>query len=291
MLAVLLMLASLAVADEGPTVAPSLVAQRGGRWLVEASGIGWTPGTTVAVYLEEVRPDPRGGEPIVGLRYAGDARISWVGPDLIELLPERPEVVAAGTGVRLGEPLGAEPTPAWVPPGPHPVAVVESAPEPVAPPREASEPFEPAWTRAVSGEALGRLTDEPGLPQALVVEGGFTGDGYDTGAAWGAVGWQLRPPVGPGQIEVRLEGLRGERWVEGKGDEPYATEPAVGYWLLGRVDTAGVGLGVYGVLGAGVDERAGTKSFRGIGGKWRQVELIFRHWAERVAKRLGAARS
>ena len=42
------------------------------------------PGGVVAVYVEEIRPDPSGA-PMTGLRYAGDARLVWVGEGLVEL--------------------------------------------------------------------------------------------------------------------------------------------------------------------------------------------------------------
>ena len=44
-------------------------------------------------------------------------------------------------------------------------------------------------------------------------------------------------------------------------------------------------------LAAGVDRRVGTKTLRGVGGEWKQVELTFQMWAERLRKRLAGARS
>jgi|GEM_PF-3049288 len=226
---------------------PQVIQVRADTVLVGTPGEGWTPGQTVAVYVAEARPDPRTDEPVQGLRYAGDARIVWVGPELVALVLAYPVAIAAGTPVRLGSPQGGEPTPAWQAPAP-----VAAAP----PPEPPAEPRPPSGlVQGLMAVHLGQVHDDDATwPQALALEGGLIGDGYDTGAGWGAVAWSLRPPEGPGRVEVRLEGLRGERWVTGKGDEPHATEPAVGYWLLTRVDTAGVGLAAYGVLGAGVDD-------------------------------------
>ncbi|UCE87045.1 MAG: DUF3313 domain-containing protein [Deltaproteobacteria bacterium] len=39
-------------------------------------------------------------------------------------------------------------------------------------------------------------------------------------------------------------------------------------------------------LAAAVDERAGAKTLRGIGGKWKDVENAFAYWAERLRERL-----
>jgi hypothetical protein len=43
-------------------------------------------------------------------------------------------------------------------------------------------------------------------------------------------------------------------------------------------------------LMAGVDARAGTKTFRGMTGKWSDVEEAFDFWAERLRKRLESLR-
>ena len=39
-------------------------------------------------------------------------------------------------------------------------------------------------------------------------------------------------------------------------------------------------------LAAAVDERAGAKTLRGLGGKWKDVYNAFDHWAEQLANRL-----
>jgi hypothetical protein len=44
-------------------------------------------------------------------------------------------------------------------------------------------------------------------------------------------------------------------------------------------------------LAAAVDERAGAKSLRGIGGKWKDVDNAFKYWAERIQKRLAELRT
>lgn len=44
-------------------------------------------------------------------------------------------------------------------------------------------------------------------------------------------------------------------------------------------------------LAAVVDERAGGKTLRGLGGKWKDVDNAFRYWAERLRTRLGELRA
>lgn len=44
-------------------------------------------------------------------------------------------------------------------------------------------------------------------------------------------------------------------------------------------------------LGAAVDERAGAKTLRGLGGKWKDVDNAFQYWAERIRKRLAELRA
>jgi hypothetical protein len=44
-------------------------------------------------------------------------------------------------------------------------------------------------------------------------------------------------------------------------------------------------------LAAAVDERAGAKTLRGIGGKWKDVDNAFKYWAERIQKRLAELRA
>ena len=43
-------------------------------------------------------------------------------------------------------------------------------------------------------------------------------------------------------------------------------------------------------LGAAVDERAGGKTLRGIGGKWKDVDNAFDYWAQRLRERLASLR-
>ena len=44
-------------------------------------------------------------------------------------------------------------------------------------------------------------------------------------------------------------------------------------------------------LAAAVDERAGAKTLRGIGGKWKDVDNAFKYWAERIRTRLAELRA
>ncbi len=44
-------------------------------------------------------------------------------------------------------------------------------------------------------------------------------------------------------------------------------------------------------LAAAVDERAGAKTLRGIGGKWKDVDNAFNYWAEKIRKRLAELRA
>jgi hypothetical protein len=43
-------------------------------------------------------------------------------------------------------------------------------------------------------------------------------------------------------------------------------------------------------LAAAVDERAGAKTLRGLGGKWKDVDNAFQYWAERLRERLAEER-
>jgi YD repeat-containing protein len=258
-----------ALAQEAEPPPPKVLRSNNGKLLVGILGSDWTPGQTVAVYLADPRLDPRTGELIPGLRYGGDARITWVGLDMIELHLAHPAPIPPGTVVSLGTPRSGGPTAAYQPrkvaaapvpeiPAPEPIQ------EPAPPPPPPTLPF---YALDLTGQDLGSLHDTPAeWPQSVALEGGFTGDGYGTGAGWGAVEWSVRPALGPGQVEIRLEGLRGERWVQGKDDEPHATEPAIGYWLLARVDSPGVGVGVFAVLGAGVDD-VGPTAALGLGAR------------------------
>jgi len=243
------------VAPESLPSDPEVLLSDGSRLLLAVEDPAFSPGVRLALYVTELRPDPRTGERVPGHRYAGDARVAWVGPDLVELALAHPGPVAEGTAVTLGPPLAAAPTPAWRAPEPEPLPreVVVAAAPPPAPPPPPPEPF--FFDVDLTGAELGRVTDGPALhPMSVALEGGFAGDGYGTGFGWGAVAWSVRPQRGPARVELRLEGLRGERWVEGKGDEPWSTEPAAGYWLLGRVDSPGVGLAGFATVGAGVDD-------------------------------------
>jgi hypothetical protein len=42
---------------------------------------------------------------------------------------------------------------------------------------------------------------------------------------------------------------------------------------------------------AAVDERAGAKTLRGIGGKWKDVDNAFKYWSEQIQKRLAELRA
>jgi hypothetical protein len=44
-------------------------------------------------------------------------------------------------------------------------------------------------------------------------------------------------------------------------------------------------------LAAAVDERAGAKTLRGLGGKWKDVDNAFNYWAEKIRKRLAELRA
>lgn len=206
----------------------------GAHLLVATEAAELRPGGAVAVYVEERRPDPRGGER-VGLRYAGDARLIWVGEGLVELdLAPGAEAPPEGR-VILGDPRGLAPTPPWTPPPPPVVAQVEAPPAPPPPPKPPPHP--PRETQ-----------------RGLVATGGWAGDGYGTGAGAATLAWTWRPPKGPGLVSVGLEGLRGQRWVQGTdADEPWAREDVAATWLWTRLDTPGVGLALIGGLGLGVD--------------------------------------
>jgi len=222
------------------------------------------PGDEVGVYAADPRRDPRTGELVDGFRYAGDGTVTWRAP-LVEVQLTRPGSLREGGALVIGTPLGRPPTPAWRPEPvvaePEPLA---SVPAPVAePPRARSRPLRSALAplgRDLDGRVLGsvharHLERFGGRRNALRTWGGFAGDGYDSGAATGGVAWIGRPRRGPARVEVGVEGLRGQRWVqgEGEGDEEWGLEPAVGYWMWSRVDSAGLGLAVFGGLGAGVD--------------------------------------
>ena len=197
------------------------------------------PGGVVAVYVEEIRPDPSGA-PMTGLRYAGDARLVWVGEGLVELALAEGAAPPETGRVILGDSRGLPPTPPWRPPAPAPELAVEPLVE--AP----TEPPPPP-----DRERSARVT--PALQSGLLASGGWAGDGYGTGAGALTLAWTWRPSRGPGLVMIGLEGLRGQRWAEGDETEPWAKEAVAATWLWTRLDTAGVGLALIGGLGLGVD--------------------------------------
>lgn len=259
----LLALTRPAWADE---IEGSTLQLHGDHLLASAPTEGLRPGGTVAVYVEERRPDPRGGE-VVGLRYAGDARLVWVSDGLVELaLAEGAEAPAEGR-VLLGSPRGLAPTPPWSPP-PPPVAPPSVEAPAAAPAALATAPVErevrpshlPGLGEDLDGAPLGDLhARRDGPASAIIASGGWAGDGYDTGAGAAALTWRYRPTRGPGEVSVGLEGSRGRRWVQGASDDdPWATEAVAGAWLWTRMDSASVGFGLSGGLGLGVDAEGPT---------------------------------
>ncbi len=244
--------------------------QLDGARLLLSVPLDWAvqPGGAVAVYVEELRPDPRGGT-LTGLRYAGDARLLWVGEGVLELaLVEGAAPPAAGRVV-LGEPRGLPPTPPWAPPpAPAPPPVIEADPLPRAEAladahrtRERREVALPGLSFDLEGAPLGTVhAAREGGEQAVIAWGGYAADGYGTGAGTAGAAWRLRPERGPALIEIGLESMRGERWAEAEeateeiaADERYAREAVAGAWLWTRVDTAGLGLAAVMGAGLGVD--------------------------------------
>lgn len=242
---------ALAPADR-PRLEGALLAREGARLRVAVPTEGMVPGGELALYVEELRLGPDGA-PLSGLRYAGDARLIWVGPGQIELELAPGAAPPAEGRVLLGPARGLKPTPPWTPP-PPPVAAAPPPPPPAARARQERAPL-PGIGFDTAGSPLGTLHDHPSGPrQALVLSGGWAGDGYGTGAGTGAIAWRLSPKKGPGRVEIGLEGLGGERWVEGAGeDEPWGTEPVAGAWLWTRLDGAAIGLAPIVGLGLGVD--------------------------------------
>jgi hypothetical protein len=257
----LALLATLAFADPTPSVDGTTIQRDGGRILVQAVPGDLRPGGLVAVYVAEARPDPRGGDQ-VGLRYAGDAVVTWVGVDLVALELLASQAPAAGEAVVLGPPTGLAPTARWAPPTPPepapagPVAGLDSGHlTPVYSPREhRPNPVVVAVTSDADHRPLGSTHDraEP-HPQALTAWGGFAGTGYGTGLGAAGLTWSFTPAHGPGRVAIGLEGTRSRRWVAGTADEPSGQELAAGYWLWTDVDGAGVGLAVLAGAGIGVD--------------------------------------
>ncbi|MBT3218429.1 MAG: hypothetical protein HN348_05005 [Proteobacteria bacterium] len=225
------------------------------------------PGREVAVYLWDQRQHPVSGQLFSGMRYGGDGRIVWQGESHVEIqLFDQFQQVHNHHGVILGEPQGQAPTPAWRPPIPVDVAPVDEAPAPqetgvdthvavvepeatIAVKKERPRPFE-----RIKNTYLERYD---GRRQSLVISGGWAGDGHNSGAGLGSVGWRYHPRKGLGLVELGLEGLRSNRWVTSDvdelGDDEYTSrEPALAYWLWTRLDSPGT-IAVFGGLGAGVD--------------------------------------
>ena len=246
----LLLWAAPAAAEERSGEARGL---DGDHLRVEIEAPALRPGGAVALYVEEARPDGQGGW-IVGLRYAGDARLVWVGAGLVELVLAEGAAAPGAGQVILGDPRGLPPTPPWTPP-----ALAEARPpEPPAPEAPAPAPpppvERPARDRHLS--AAGSVHGDPrssALSRGLAAGGGWAGDGYGTGAGLATLAWAWRPERGPGLVVIGLEGLRGQRWAQGDETEPWAREAVAATWLWTRMDTPGVGLALFGGLGLGVD--------------------------------------
>jgi hypothetical protein len=208
-------------------------------WIAPVGAVG-LPGESVGLYFADPRPDPRTGALTDGLRYGGDARITWVGADLVELALAHPDqVVPVGARVVLDAPRDQPPTAAWTappPPAPAPVLAKE------------------AWKAHVPATRLRDLA--PGPPSALVIAGGTARDGFGTGAAVGRIAWTTWPARGPGRVEVAVDGVRGLRWVAPEGgDEPPSTEIAAGYAVWTTLETAGAHTAGWAGLGLGVGDQ------------------------------------
>jgi hypothetical protein len=242
--------------DDGPTEVQGersgVVLEAGVRELViTLAGAELRPGRSVGVFLSDLRPDPRTGELVSGLRYAGDGRVTWAGGALARIGLDSTAGAEVGDRIVLGEATGSAATPAYVPPRP-PVA----APDPPVPPPvvSARAPAPLPFETDDSGARLGSVHYDDRSGQSLVLWAGYADHGYDDALGTGGVAWRLRPRRGPALVEIGLDGLRTRRWVAGSSaEEPYGSEPVVGYWLWGRVDSPGLGLAVIGALGAGVD--------------------------------------
>jgi hypothetical protein len=256
--------------DDAPRGA--LISVEGDRLVLALEQGAPQPGRAVAIYAAARRVDPRSGEVVEGLRYAGDGRITWAGPGLVEIQRGVSDALPPGTAVVLGPALGLVAAPRWAP---EPEVVVdEGSPEPAGDEVSVAEvsgseaavvgeaervareraPAGPGFD--LSGARLGRVQDAPvygDRRQGLRASAGVANDAWGSGAAIGAVAWRARPARGPGLVEIGLEGLQGRRWLEGSGEEDYALEPAVSYRIFARVDSPGVGLALIAGLGAGVD--------------------------------------
>lgn len=216
----LLFLALAANATEG-----AVLAQRADRLLVETAGEVGLPGRVVGVYFADPRPDPRTGALSTGVRYAGDGRVTWVGPGMAEIALFHPDQVAApGDRVVLDLAQDEEPTAAWEVPAP-----------PTPPPDEA--PNQVIRER----RAVVRLRDlSPRPPQSVTLAGGSARDGFGTGVATARVAWETISERGPGRLSIAVDGIRGQRWVEPEGGtETPSTEIAAGYAVWTLLETPG----------------------------------------------------
>ncbi len=257
--------------------AGTLLAGDGGQLTLEIASEALLPGGEVAVYVSDLRPDPRTGKTVAGLRYAGDGRIVWVGEGLVQITLWNPDqMLPEGAFVQLGEPMSAPPTPEYSPPEPEPAPEPDPDPEPDPEPEPEPEPapeavfeLEPepeinlltSLNSTTAGEILvdsrtayaSRYGDRR---QAVRLGAGWSDDGFRSGAGVGGVAWRLYPQKGPGLVEIGLDGVRAQRWVaaevKSKGEES-ALEPAVGYWLWTRLDTPGNGVAGLSALAMGVD--------------------------------------
>jgi len=269
-IAVLSLLVSPVVAADSPD-AGILIAADGVQLTVEIATDTLLPGSIVAIYVGDLRPDPRTGEAVDGLRYGGDGRIIWVGDGLVQVALSYPEQgIEPGAVVELGAPMKATPTPAWRPPEPEPdpppddKAVPEPEPTPVAlnePKTSSGAEFLSYFNTTTSGDVLpssrAAFTSRYGdRRQSIRAGAGWSDDGFGSGAGVGGLAWRMVPQKGPGLIEIGLDGVRANRWVAGdvklKGEEA-GLEPAIGYWLWTRLDTAGNGLAGISGLALGVD--------------------------------------
>ncbi len=280
----LLLLTTLAQAQpEPPATAPvapamHLLAQQGTQLTLLMDGdVGHLPGDTVGVYLWEARPDPRTGEMLAGSRYAGDARVVWVGGDLVMLeLVHTPQALELDRPVELGASRSSKPTIPWVPavanpPAPEPtpplvaqtetVLPEESPPDPDMPlpplhhPGDASDDL-PKKTRSRSAIGVAHADHYGGRRQQVSAHLDWSDDGHQTGTGLGELRWSTWPEKTVGAVHISLQGLRGMRWVSPENrtkKEPWARAPAAGYWLWTRVETPGVDVAVTGGLAVGVN--------------------------------------
>jgi len=258
-----------ATPGEDTAVVEAAVVEAADPWLTVRVDGAPAAGTRVAVYLREDRPAPEGVGTAVGYRYAGDALVTWSGPEYAEIRLVHPSAASVGAVVRLGPARNGVPSPVRPPPEraappvtpeeEGPVALEAGTPSETRPPevpRTPWNPLEPLQTD-LRGEDVGTMNGE--ARHAIVVSGGLVDDGTRAPPTWSArVAWRYRPAKGLGRIEVGVDGIRGARWVKGADgaqdpDERYGLETAAGYWLWTRLDTAHVGWGLIFGFGAGVD--------------------------------------